>query len=348
VGFFFDIIRDCRQGRLLGAKEPSVPVAWASAEFSPEADSLARAVKRVPSGEQTFCPEVMSKPQVREEGGGLGGDSIEFMLPEGPATRQVADPWLPGNTAMAELPAAIGLFSPLPNPGKQKQAGSESARTGTAREGTEQESASSDSVLTDVCSILAVGDSQVQEPLSVRPGQSTGNMSAETQGRRQAGHHTRAGSATPPDVSLPLSTPGPVPEVDLSHEMLPGATPSLSRGIHAEKNRGKPKANPDPEGSRVPPSTEIEPRKKTCNKGERLSPAEVFLSEAPSPAQRGINCSFKAPQTSSPPANGASEPRVQIGLLEVVVVSPKQGAGAATSKGSTSSSLASRLYLRNL
>jgi hypothetical protein len=92
----------------------------------------------------------------------------------------------------------------------------------------------------------------------------------------------------------------------------------------------------------------IEPRKNKPDKGETLPSAEVFLSEAPPPAQRGNNYDVKAQQTTSPPAKQNSEPQVQIGLLEVVVVSPGQGAGATGSKENTSSNLASRLYLRGL
>lgn len=357
--------------------------------------ALTRSSKGRSSEGRMSPPEMMSESQLWEEGGRLAANSSQMTPPHGPATRQVVDLSPPENTAVAELPVANGLLSTLPNPGKQEQAGSESARTGTAAQGTEQESASSDSVFANVCFVSAVGDSQVKEPLSLRQAHSTGKMSVETQGRRQAGTNTRAGSATPPNSSLvqavemkpggspagekpvmqgkqgpaipeyPLrpeqiqqgdspvhnlpfiSVPGQIPGPDLFGNVLT-PTPSFSRKVSAEKKVRKPQVSPGIEGSYDVVSGEIEPRKNKPDKGETLPSAEVFLSEAPPPAQRGNNYDVKAQQTTSPPAKQNSEPQVQIGLLEVVVVSPGQNASTNGSKENTSSNLASRLYLRGL
>ena len=388
MGFFSDIIRDSR-------RQSTMPEQRSSAGLSCPADALTRPSEGTSFEDRMSPSEMMSESQLWEEGRRLAANTSQMTPPHGPATRQVVDLSPPENTPVGELLVANGLLSTLPNPGKQKPAGSESARTGTAAQSTEQESASSDRVFANVCFVSAVGVSQVKEPLSLRQAHSTGNMSVETQGRRQAGIHTRAGSATPPNRSLvqavemkpggspagekpvmpgkqgpaipedplrpeqiqqgdspvhnlPLiSVPGQILGPDLSGNVLT-PTPSFSRKVSAEKKVRKPQVSPGIEGSYDVVPGAIEPRKNKPDKGETLPSAEVFLFEAPPPAQRGNNFDFKAPQTTSPPAKQNSEPQVQIGLLEVVVVSPGQGAGATGSKENTSSNLASRLYLRGL
>lgn len=372
MGFFSDIIHDSQRQSTM-----------------PE-QALTRSSKGRSSEDRMLPPEMMSESQLWEEDGRSAGKASQMTPPHGPVSRQVVDLSPPENTAVAELLVANGLLSTLPNPGKQEQAGSESARTGTAAQGTDQESASSDSVFANVCFVSAVSDSQVKEPLSLRQAHSTGKMSVETQGRRQAGTNTRAGSATPPNSSLvqavemkPGESPaekktvmpekqGPaLPEDPLRPEQIhqgdrphnlpfisvsdqiPGhdlsgnalaATSSFSGKVSAEK-----KVSPGVvEGFYDVVPGDMEPRKNRPDKDETLPSAEVFLHEVPPPAQRGNNFDFKAQQTTSQPAKQNSEPQVQIGLLEVVVVSPGQSAGANGSKENTSSNLASRLYLRGL
>ena len=373
MGFFSDIIHDSQRQSTM-----------------PE-QALTRSSKGRSSEDRMSPPEMMSESQLWEEGGRSAGKASQMTPPHGPVSRQVVDLSPPENTAVAELPVANGLLSKLPNPGKQEQAGSESARTGTAAQGTDQESASSDSVFANVCFVSAVSDSQVKEPLSLRQAHSTGKMSVETQGRRQAGTNTRAGSATPPNSSLvqavemkPVESPaekktvmpekqGPaipedpllpeqieqgdrpvhnlpfisvsdqIPGHDLSGNVL-AATSSFSGKVSAEK-----KVSPGVvEGFYDVVPGDMEPRKNRPDKDETLPSAEVFLHEVPPLAQRGNNFDFKAQQTTSQPAKQNSEPQVQIGLLEVVVVSPGQSPGANGSKENTSSNLASRLYLRGL
>jgi len=375
-----------------------MPEQGSSAGLSFPADALTHSSEGRSSEDRMSTPEMMSESQLWGEGGRPPGKASQMTPPHGLATRQVVDLLPPGNTAVAELPVANGLLSTLPNPGKQESAGSESARTGTAAQSTERESASSDSVFANVCFVSAVGDSQVKEPLSLRQAHSTGKMSVETQGRRQAGTNTRAGSATPPNPSLAqavemkpggspaekkpvmpgkqgpaipedplrpeqiqqgdrpvhnlpfISVSGQILGHDLSGNVL-AATPSFSRKVSAEKKVRevrKPQVSPGIEGSYDVVPGDMEPRKNRPDKGETLPYAAVLLSEVPPPTQRGNNFDFKASQTTSRPAKQNSESQVHIGLLEVVVVSPGQGAGAAGSKENTSSNLASRLYLRGL
>lgn len=383
MGFFSDIIHDSR-------RRSTMPEQGSSAGLSFSADALTHSSEGRSSEDRMSTPEMMSESQLWGEGGRPPGKASQMTPPHGLATRQVVDLLPPGNTAVAELPVANGLLSTLPNPGKQEPAGSESARTGTAAQSTEQEGASSDSVFANVCFVSAVGHSQVKEPLSLRQAHSTVKMSVETQGRRQAGTNTRAGSATPPNPSLAqaveikpggspakkkpvmpgkqgpaipedplrpeqiqqgdrsvhnlpfISASGQILGHDLSGNVL-AATPSFSGKVSAEK-----KVSTGIEGSYDVGPGDMEPRKNRPDKGETLPSAEVFLSEVPPPTQRRNNFDFKTPQTTSRPAKQNSEPQVQIGLLEVVVVSPGQGAGATGSKENTSSNLASRLYLRGL
>ena len=325
-----------------------MPEQRSSAGQSFSADALTRFSEGTSSEDRMSPPGMMSESQLWEEGGRLAGKASQMTPPQGLAIRQVVDLSPPGNTAVAELPVANGL-STLPNPGKQEPAGSESARTGTAAQSTGQESASSDSVFANVCFVSAVGDSQVKGPLSLRQAHSTGKMSVETRGRRQAGNDTRAGSATPPN-------PSPAQAVEIKS----GGSPAGEKPVMPGKQG--PAIPEDPlrpeqiqQGDRpvhnlpfisVPGA--IEPRKNTSDKGEALPSAEVFLSEVPPPAQRGNNFDSKAPQTTRRPARQSSEPQVQIGLLEVVVVSLGQGARAGQGKKNISSNLASRLYLRGL
>ena len=328
-----------------------MPKQRSSAGLSFPADTLTRFGEGTSSGDRMSPPEMMSESQLWEEGGRLAGKASQMTPSQGPATRQVVDLSPPESTAVAELPVANGLLSTLPNPGKQELAGSESARTGTVAQSTEQESASSDSVFANVCFVSVVGDSQVKEPLSLRQVHSAGKMPVETRWRRQAGTDTdtRAGSATPPNPSLAQAVeikPGELPVGE--KPVMPGKQgPAVSEDpLRPEQIQQGDRPVYNPPFISVPGA--IEPRKNRPNKGETLPSAEVFLSKVPPPAQKGINFGFKTPQTTSRPAKQNSEPQVQIGLLEIVVVSPGQGAGATGSKENTSSNLASRLYLRGL
>ena len=365
-----------------------------SAGLSFSADALTRSSEGRSSEDRMSPFEMMSKSQLLEEGGRPEGKASQMTPTQGLVTRQVVDLSPPENTAVVELPVANGLLSTLPNPGKQEPAGSKNARTGTAAQSTEQESASSDSVFANVCFVSAVSDSQVKEPLSLRQAHSTGKMSVEIQGRRQAGADTRAGFATPPNFFFgqaeemkpaeslsgekpvrpgeqghaarkePLrpeqiqqgdrpvhnlsfiSPPGQILAADLSRNVL-AATPSFSRKVGAEKKVREPQVSPGIKSYYEVVPGNIEPRKSKPDKGETIPSAEVFLSKTPSP-EKGLNLGSQSPETITPAAKEASEPQVQIGLLEVVVVFPGQGAGATGSKKNTSSNLASRLYLRGL
>ena len=328
-----------------------MPKQRSSAGQSFPADAPARSREGTSSGDRMSPSGMMSESQLWEEGGRLAGKTSQMTSSQGPAIRQVVDLSPPENTAVAELPVVNGLLSTLPNPGKQELAGSESARTGTTAQSTEQESASSDSVFANVCFVSAVGDSQVKGPLSLRQAHSTGKMSVETRGRRQAGTDTdtRADSATPPNPSLAQAV-----------KIKPGGSPAGGKPVMSEKQGpaiSEESLRPErtQQGDRpvhnlpfisVPGA--IEPRKNTSDKGEALPSAEVFLSEVPPSAQKENNFDFKAPQTTSQPAKQNGEPQVQIGLLEVVVVSSGQGSDAAGSKENTSPNFASRLYLRGL
>lgn len=334
MGFFSDIIHDSR-------RQSTMPEQKSSAGLSFSADALTRSSEGRSSEDRMSPPEMMSESQLWEEGGQSAGKASQMTPPHGLAIRQVVDPSPPENTAVAELPVANGLLSTLPNPGKHEPAGSESARTGTAAQGTEQESASSDSVFADVCFVSAVSDSQVKEPLSLRQAHSTGKMSVETQGRRQAGTDTRAGPATPPNSFLVRAV-----------EMKPGESPAEKKPVMPEK-----------QGPAIP---EDPLRPEQIQQGDRPVHNLPFISvsgQIPGHDLSGnalaATFSFSGkvsaekkvgePQVSpDQPAKQNSEPQVQIGLLEVVVVSPGQGAGATESKKNTSSNLASRLYLRGL
>lgn len=405
MGFFSDIVRDSRrESGFPAVKGTSIPVSKGSDGPPFPAGTSSGNEKRASLEDRISPSEMMSGSRAWEEGDRQAENASLMTLPLGPVTRQVVDPWLSENTFVGGLPAATGLLSTSPNPGKQKLAGSENARTGTAAQSTDQKSAFSDGVFANVCSISVVGDSQVEEPLSLRQAHSTGNMSVENRGRRQAGIKPRAGSATPPNLSFgkveemkpgglpagkrpamsgeqshaspkgplrpeqtqqggpvrnfpliesagqskPLSPLSQASEVDLSRNRLAAPTPSLSQGVRVEKRGTESQVSPALEGCSVVTSGEIEPQDKTFDKDEMFSCAEILISEVPAPAQKRINFGFKAPQTTGSPAKQGGEPRVRIGLLEVVVVCPEQGARADQGKERASSNLASRFYLRNV
>jgi len=337
------------------------------------------------SGDDRLFPEQPSESQLRDAEGRLAGRASQMTPAHGVNTRREVDLSSRENTAGAELPVAKELSGTLPDPGKQEPAGSESARTETAARNMEQESASSDSLLASGCFASAVSDSQVKEPLSPRQVQSDEKISKEKRGRRQTGHNTRAGSASPhnpspagavamkpggssageksvmpgkqgptfpdnlrPGPALPfISVPVQISAVDVSQDVLV-ATPSSSRKVGVEKKVRAPDVSPGIEGSHDVVPGDTEPLKNKAVKGVPIPAGKVFLSEASSSGQRENNFAFKAPQTSSRPATQTSEPRVQIGLLEVVVVSSGQGVRAGRSKEDISSNLAGRFYLRNV
>lgn len=211
-----------------------------------------------------------------------------------PAARQVVDPWPLEPTGDAALPEATERDFSFPNPVAQKL--KVIGRASMVRESRSCAVESAGQQLRDL------KDSCAEMPLATREELSTRGESVATQGRRPAGHPTRAGATTPPDP------------------FLPGPSDRQSAGEESPPNRQVIKATPF-----LPP---LSSEKKTAGSISDRPQSEPKPSK-PTPDQCGS--------------------QVQIGLLEIVIVSPESRGTATSAPGrQPRANLASRHYLRNL
>lgn len=211
-----------------------------------------------------------------------------------PAARQVVDPWPLEPTGDAALPEATERNFPFPNPVTQKL--KVIGRASMVRESRSCAVESAGQQLRDL------KDSCAEMPLATREELSTRGESVATQGRRPAGHPTRAGATTPPDL------------------FPPGASDQQSAGEESPPNRQAIAATP----FLPPPPSE----KKTSDS----------ISDRPQ----------SKPKPSKPTPDQCGS-RVQIGLLEIVIVSPESRGTVTSAPGrQPRANLASRHYLRNL
>jgi hypothetical protein len=152
----------------------------------------------------------------------------------------------------------------------------------------------------------------------------------------------------------------PIPNAPIAHAEAPQGAPSAERPAKAPvARRRKPKTV-------IPPTAAapVEPRVGQQNEAgvapEALPPAEVIVVESPRlptqprvlepPAARPVSLPAAPPPAQTPAtASRREEPRVHIGVVEVVVAAPaeKQLPPAATTTA-PASNLASRRYLRSL
>lgn len=339
MGYLADIVRDSRRR----ADAPSTTgenVAVGDVELS-------SAVPVFPDGVPVELIEGRSgdpsAARIREEGSGFVTPQVVGLSPS-------------EHIPAAGLPKATFEGLHLPNPVTHKQAGCESARTVTDDFRAEQTESFRDGDSNDAPAVSGVedGSSILESSPGYAAASRAGKVSAETQGRRQAGVTTRAGATTPPEQfalqeaaelpgehaeepasgPLPKAFTEPAPLHRQGLDFLPGA-------MRSENDRPE---IPQETGSFVEearrPLLPENSTNRTVTVPAGIPVAEVRIGQA---ARQRSN------EEKSAPAHSARtpEPRVRIGTIEVVVVSPAT-AETGSSRGERSRpDPASRNYLRN-
>lgn len=267
--------------------------------------------------------------RLREEGGGPPVNAGSGTLQDGGAvTRRVVGPSPPEYTPGAGIPEVTMKGVSLPNPAARKQAGRESARTESDRFRVESMKSfhDGDSIDAPLVSVDA-RDSSVRESSSGDAVSRTGKVSAETQGRRQAGLN-RAGSTAPPDQFTEITTENNAME---QAARLQGKTsPSAVGQVPAGTARQEPHHGGMPAAVRSSPPASEGAERFHRPSGRPLPPIPKDNEE-------------KGSGRSLPP----SEPQVRIGVIEVVVVVPAPADRSPRSGERSRPDLASRHYLRN-
>mgnify|MGYP000844243756 CR=1 FL=1 len=267
--------------------------------------------------------------RLREEGGGPPVNAGSGTLQDGGAvTRRVVGPSLSEYTPGSGIPEVTMKGVSLPNPAARKQAGRESARTESDRFRVESMKSFHDGDSIDAPLVpVDARDSSVRESSSGDAASRTGKVSAETQGRRQAGLN-RAGTITPSDQSAETmkENHGMEQAAGLQGKTFPSAAGEVPADTVQEElhHGGMPAA--------APSST---PDSKSVERFQR--PSVRPLPPIPKDSEE------KGSGRSLPPP----EPQVRIGAIEVVVVVPAPADRLPRSGERSRPDLASRHYLRN-
>jgi hypothetical protein len=352
MGYLADIVRDSRRKvDNTSARGLAAPVG--GTEMPPAGPVAPDVIFEGPSADR---PVPMSVARIREEGSGRPENAGQHAVESGFATRQVAGPSPSEHIPAAGLPEATAEGLHLPDPVARTQAGCESARTDTDGFRVEETESFHDGDSSDAPAVSGVehGSSIVESSPGYAAASRAGNVSAETQGRRQAGAEPRAGSTTPPEqpsvetVAQPLgrhvaemaASPLPVQEPE---RRAPALRPVVTRD---EDDRSA--VSPENETSVAEPRRVLPPGT-AANCTVTVSPgvpvAEVQIGRTPEPAQSGRQ---RTGEEKSGPGNDprSCEPKVQIGTIEVVVVSPPPAAPAPSRGDRSRPDPASRNYVR--
>ncbi len=357
MGYLAEIVRDSRRR----VDDPSV--AGVSAPVGgmemPPADPVVP--DGISAGPPAARPAPMSVTQIREEGSGRPDEAGQQAAESGFATRQVAGPSPSEHIPAVGLPEATAEGLHLPDPVARMQAGCESARTATDGFRVEETESFHDGDSNDAPAVSGIedGSSIVESSSGYAVASRAGNVSAETQGRRQAGAEPRAGSTTPPEqssveaaaeplgrqvaetVSIPAAGALPLPE---QARQGPALRPVVTRD---EDDRSA--VSPD-NGTPVAQSRRVLPPGTAANCTVTVSPgvpaAEMRIGRAAETAQSDRHRTGKEKSGSGNNLR-SFEPKVQIGTIEVVVVSPPPAAPAPFQVDRSRPDPASRNYVRN-
>jgi hypothetical protein len=289
-----------------------------------------------------------------------------------PDTRQVVDPLPREYTGKAGPQEANRIVRTNPNPGEREQTGLKSRRT-VISAGTERKSHFNDSISTGTGSI-DLEDEFVLEPLSNRRVECLHEESAETQGSGKAGETDRAGSTTPSihlkistrsnDQITPIKNQPDVSTRDSTHEILKKTDffstkeEFLSGSVSPAKDKTAPQQKSaiisDPMFmDKVAPPSFMEKAEGmpmvTTRKTKKGDKIEVPWAPLPREGRSAEDsASSFSPQNKRHSRDESPTFQVQIGLLEVVVVSPENGLKNSSGEDRRLSNLASRNYLRNI
>ncbi len=339
MGYLTDIVRDSRR-RTCVARAPGESSSVDHVEI-PAAATVAPAT--VVAGPPAAMSATASVERIREEGSGRPDEAGQHAAESGFATRQVAGPSPSEHVPAAGLPEATSEGLHLSDPVPRTQAGCESARTVTDGFRAEKAERFRGGDSNDAPAVPGVEDGS--SILESSPGYAAtsraGKESVETQERRQAGIEPRAGSVTPPE------------QFDLD------AAPEASGRNDGGPAAVKPGASPVEDDRSAVQLEKISFTEENCR--VRLEGAAtncMVTLPAGIPAQQPR--SGRAPETCQPvrqrTAEGENkagkapwpqEPRVSIGAIEVVVVSPAPAQPEPSRGERFRPDPTSRNYLRN-
>lgn len=335
------------------ARAPEAPVFLGGDEAPAEAPAVAEGISVEPpvaTGRGT------TTIRLREEGGGQPYSAGESPLQSGAATRQVVGPSPSEHTPVAGIPEATVKGVVLPNPVKREQADCESDRTVSGEFRVEQMESFHDGGSNDVPAVsVSASDSFVRESSSGYAALQTGNVSVETQGRRQAAV-SRAGSTTPPDgfageaveAHLAQGAAEPVAKEPRLASVEAMEVPSilLNQPPLAERPEQTSQSDGMPEGT---PRSAVLPVRESFAGETRHEPLPATIPAAATRSPVSEPPGHRATERQLPPARPLSppEPQVRIGTIEVVVVAPAPTERPSRSEERSRPDLASRHYLRN-
>lgn len=357
MGYLADIVRDSRRR----VDDPSARgfAAPVGGTEMPPADPVAP--DGISPGPPADRPAPMSVARIREEGSGRPENAGQHAAESGFATRQVAGLSPSEHVPAAGLPGATVEGLHLPDPVARTQAGCESARTATDGFRVEETESFHDGDSNDAPAVSGVegGSSNVGSSSGYAAASRAGNVSAETQGRRQAGAEPRAGSTTPPEQPSVETADEPLGRqlTETARGPATGAVPVLEQALQGHALRpvvmrdedGRPAVVPGnvtstaetrrvlPQGNAATCTVTVSPA---------VTPAELRTGRAP---ESGESVRQPAGEEKGGPGDNprSFEPRVQIGTIEVVVVSPQPAATVPSRGDRPRPDLASRNYVRN-
>jgi hypothetical protein len=359
MGFFSDIIRDSRGAYSAFTHTGQAPLDRAQKLYFPE-----RLPETNEGGESARSSvEIASMRQFREESGESPEAAWQDQMQAEAAARQVVSPSPAQHIPARELAQVRVDKEVTPNPEAQEQTGSESDETATdASRMIQAESHHGDGSF-DVPAVQGnASDSSIGKSSPESAVSRTGKTAAETQGRQQAGE-ARAGLTAPPDDTRQQKA-AERPGLSLGELFLrePDVTPAPSGQENTEVSVS---GNSASEKSAVPPSLRsipappqsfapaVDSHQKTPRAGRATEvPAEKTQQPEPprqSWAQRDASSARRddRQKPSSERAQRAAEPRVQIGTIEVVVLTQTPPEQSSSRKNPVQPDMASRNYLRN-
>jgi len=358
MGYLADIVRDSRR-RVDETSARGVPVPGGGKEMPP-ADPVAP--DGIFEGPPADRPAPMSIARIREEGSGRPDEAGQHAAESGFANRQVAGPSPSENIPAAGLPEATAEGLHLSDSVARTQAGCESARTATDGFRVEETESFHDGDSNDAPAVSGVenGSSILESSPGYAAASRAGNVSAETQGRRQAGTEPRAGSTTPPEQPSVEAAAALLGRQVAETVSMPaaGALPVLepARQGHTLRpvvmgDEGDRSAVPPKNGTSLAESRRVLPPEVAANCTVTVSPgvpaASVRAGLAPEPVQSGRQ---RTAEDKSGPGNNLQsfEPKVQIGTIEVVVVAPPPASPAPSRGDRSRPDPTSRNYVRNI
>lgn len=355
MGFFSNIICDSRRTHSAFSLAGMVPFGLRLPSYFPE--------RSAPVEERTepvrHSVENAPAKRLREESTGFSETARQDQVQAETAARQVVSP-SPAQYIPAGEPAQVRVnWESSPNPEAREQTGSESDETVTDASRTTRPKSCHGVDSFDVPGVQAsASDSSIRESSSERARSRAGTTAVETQRRQQAGD-ARAGLATPPGQTKQENAAewsGPSlgqPFLRELHEPIVSARRANAAVSSAADTRFEEPVVFRPSRSEttldqrfVSSDHAPPPEERLCDPAKGRKPPEPSWNPPP------LRDAFSARRNdreklSSERFQRTAEPQVQIGTIEVVVLTQASPERRARSEARVLPDPASRHYLRN-